>query len=37
VGSANFDIQVTPEPPGFLLLATGLLALGFLVRRKLIA
>jgi hypothetical protein len=37
VASANFDIQVTPEPPGFLLLATGLLALGALARRKLFA
>lgn len=39
VGTANFDVEVyaTPEPGSYLLFATGLLALGFLARRKLLA
>ena len=35
LASANFDIQVTPEPPSFLLFGTGLLVLGSLAGRKL--
>ncbi len=37
LGTANFEIQQTPEPSSLLLFGTGLLALGFLVGRKLIA
>ena len=37
VASANFDIEVTPEPSSFLLLGTGMLVLGSLARRKLFA
>lgn len=35
VGSANFDIQVTPEPSSLVLLATGLAGLAGAIRRKL--
>ncbi len=38
LGTADFGIQVTtPEPSSLMLFATGLLALGFQVRRKLFA
>ena len=37
LGTADFNIQQTPEPSSLLLFGTGLLALGFLVTRKLIA
>lgn len=38
LGSANFDVNVTPEPSTFMLFGTGLLALAvFLSRRKLMA
>ena len=34
VGTATFDVQITPEPGSLLLLATGLFALGVMARRK---
>jgi hypothetical protein len=34
VGTANFDVEVTPEPSSFLLLGSGLLALAVLAKRK---
>lgn len=34
VGTATFDVEITPEPGTLLLLGTGLLALGFLAERK---
>jgi len=37
VATANFNIQVTPEPSSFFLFGTGLLALGALAGRKLVA
>jgi len=37
VGSADFDVQVAPEPSSLLLLGTALLALGVFARRKLVA
>jgi hypothetical protein len=36
-GFADFEVDVTPEPSSFLLLATGLLALTAIARRKLLA
>lgn len=37
LATADFNIQVTPEPGSLLLFGTGLLALGFLVKSKLLA
>ncbi len=37
LASEDFNVQVTPEPSSFLLLGTGLLALGVLTGRKLLA
>jgi len=37
VGSANFDVNLTPEPTSFLLLGTGLLALAVIARRKIVS
>jgi hypothetical protein len=37
VGTANFNVEVTPEPSSLLLLGTGLLVLTTLTRRKLLA
>jgi hypothetical protein len=37
LGTADFEIQQTPEPSSLLLFGTGLRALGFLAGRKLIA
>jgi hypothetical protein len=37
LATADFNIQVTPEPGSYLLFGTGLLALGFLVKSKLLA
>jgi hypothetical protein len=34
VGTATFDVEITPDPGTLLLLGTGLLALGFLAERK---
>jgi hypothetical protein len=36
-GSAVFNVNVTPEPSGFLLFGAGVLVLGVLARRKLLA
>lgn len=37
IASANFNVQVTPEPSSFLLFGTGLLVLGSVAGRKLLA
>jgi hypothetical protein len=37
LGTANFDVQVTPEPSSLLLLGSGLLALGVFSGRKFLA
>ncbi len=37
LATANFDVNVTPEPSSFLLLSTGLLALGAMAGRKLVS
>jgi len=37
LATADFNIQVTPEPSSFFLFGTGLLALGALAGRKLVA
>lgn len=34
LGTADFDVNVTPEPGSFLLLGTGLLLIGFVARRR---
>jgi hypothetical protein len=37
LGTADFEVNVTPEPSSFLLLGTGLLAFGVFAGRKLLA
>jgi hypothetical protein len=37
LGTADFEVYVTPEPSSFLLLGTGLLALGVFAGRKFLA
>jgi len=37
LATADFNVQVTPEPDSYLLFGTGLLALGFLLKSKLLA